>query len=76
MANLEQLKFAKSHEWVADNGDGTFSIGLTDYAQQELGDLVFVNLPMAVGDDGDGRRSLWRCGIGKSSVRRIQSGQR
>ena len=30
MANLEQLKFAKSHEWVADNGDGTFSIGLTD----------------------------------------------
>lgn len=50
MANLEQLKFAKSHEWVADNGDGTFSIGLTDYAQKELGDLVFVNLP-AVGDD-------------------------
>lgn len=41
MANLEQLKFAKSHEWVADNGDGTFSIGLTDYAQKELGDLVF-----------------------------------
>ena len=50
MANLEQLKFAKSHEWVADNGDGIFSIGLTDYAQKELGDLVFVNLP-AVGDD-------------------------
>ena len=39
MANLEQFKFAKSHEWVADNGDGTFSIGLTDYAQKELGDL-------------------------------------
>lgn len=35
---------------MADNGDGTFSIGLTDYAQKELGDLVFVNLP-AVGDD-------------------------
>lgn len=39
MANLEQLKFAKSHEWVADNGDGTFSIGLTDYAQKELGEF-------------------------------------
>lgn len=47
MASLEQLKYAKSHEWVLDNGDGTVTIGLTDYAQQELGDLVFVNLPGA-----------------------------
>lgn len=45
MASLEQLKYAKSHEWVLDNGDGTLTIGLTDYAQHELGDLVFVNLP-------------------------------
>lgn len=45
MASLEQLKYAKSHEWVLDNGDGTMTIGLTDYAQHELGDLVFVNLP-------------------------------
>ena len=39
------LLYAKSHEWVQDMGDGTFRIGLTDYAQNELGDLVFVNLP-------------------------------
>ncbi len=50
MANLEQLKYTKSHEWVLDNGDGTVTVGLTDYAQQELGDLVFVNLPGA-GDE-------------------------
>ncbi len=49
MASLEQLKYTKSHEWLLDNGDGTVTVGLTDYAQQELGDLVFVNLP-AVGD--------------------------
>lgn len=47
MANLEQLKYTKSHEWVLENEDGTVTVGLTDYAQQELGDLVFVNLPGA-----------------------------
>ncbi len=47
MAILEGLKYTKSHEWVKENGDGTVTVGLTDYAQQELGDLVFVNLPMA-----------------------------
>jgi len=45
MTTLENLQYTKSHEWVLDNGDGTVKIGLTDYAQQELGDLVFVNLP-------------------------------
>ncbi len=39
------LLYAKSHEWVEEMGDGSFRIGLTDYAQNELGDLVFVNLP-------------------------------
>lgn len=50
MTILEGLKYTKSHEWVKENGDGTVTVGLTDYAQQELGDLVFVNLPLA----GDG----------------------
>ena len=40
--------YAKSHEWVALDGDSAV-VGLTDYAQSELGDLVFVNLP-EVGD--------------------------
>jgi len=39
------LKYAKSHEWVKDLGNGRFEIGITDYAQKELGDLVYVNLP-------------------------------
>lgn len=45
MTNLEQLRYTKSHEWVLENADGTVTVGLTDYAQKELGDLVFVNLP-------------------------------
>ena len=39
------LKYTKSHEWVRDEGDGTVSIGITDHAQELLGDLVFVELP-------------------------------
>ncbi|WP_375748272.1 glycine cleavage system protein GcvH [Vibrio sp. HN007] len=39
------LKFADSHEWVKDNGDGTVTIGISDHAQKMLGDVVFVDLP-------------------------------
>ena len=41
----ENLMYAKSHEWVKDAGNGTFEIGLSDFAQKELGDIVYVNLP-------------------------------
>ena len=44
-----ELSYSKSHEWVSMEG-GVATIGLTDYAQSELGDLVFVNLP-EVGDE-------------------------
>lgn len=40
----EELKYTKSHEWVKEEDD-MFVIGLTDFAQDALGDLVFVNLP-------------------------------
>lgn len=40
------LQYAKTHEWVKKDGD-TVLIGLTDYAQDQLGDIVFVNLPEA-----------------------------
>ena len=40
-----ELKYTESHEWVKDNGDGTYSVGITDHAQEALGDLVFVELP-------------------------------
>jgi glycine cleavage system H protein len=40
-----ELKYTKSHEWVRDEGDGTVCVGITDHAQELLGDLVFVELP-------------------------------
>jgi len=47
MAYPTELKYTKDHEWVRLAGD-TAEIGITDYAQQQLGDVVFVDLP-AVG---------------------------
>jgi glycine cleavage system H protein len=38
-------RYAKSHEWIKDEGDGSLTIGITDHAQELLGDLVFVELP-------------------------------
>lgn len=46
------LKFTESHEWVRDNGDGTVTIGISEHAQEMLGDVVFVDLP-EVGDTID-----------------------
>ena len=43
----KELKYSKTHEWVRFQEDGTAYIGITDYAQDQLGDLVFVNLPSA-----------------------------
>ena len=39
------LKYTASHEWIRDLGNGSFKIGITDHAQNELTDLVFVELP-------------------------------
>lgn len=39
------LKYTKTHEWVAVNDDGTITVGITDHAQEMLGDLVFVECP-------------------------------
>ncbi|MBD3618072.1 MAG: glycine cleavage system protein GcvH [Chromatiales bacterium] len=48
MSNVpSDLKYTKSHEWVRDNGDGTVTVGVTDHAQELLGDLVFVETPEA-----------------------------
>lgn len=51
------LKFAESHEWVRDNGDGTATIGISDHAQKMLGDVVFVDLP-EVGDEVEAGESF------------------
>lgn len=45
-----ELQYTKSHEWVKLLDDGSALVGLDDYAQEQLGDLVFVNLPEA-GDE-------------------------
>ena len=44
MSILKDLKYTKEHEWVKQE-DGTVRIGITDFAQAELGDIVFVELP-------------------------------
>ena len=46
MSSVEKnYKFAASHEWVKDNGDGTVTMGISRHAQELLGDVVFVELP-------------------------------
>jgi len=44
------LKYTKSHEWVRAEADGTITVGITEHAQELLGDLVFIELP-AVGKE-------------------------
>jgi len=39
------LKYSKSHEWLRANDDGSVTIGITDHAQEQLGDLVYVEVP-------------------------------
>ncbi|MFO7602589.1 MAG: glycine cleavage system protein GcvH [Gammaproteobacteria bacterium] len=57
MSNVPtELRYTKSHEWVALNDDGSVTVGITDHAQHLLGDLVFVEVPdvgteFAAGDD-------------------------
>lgn len=48
MSNPSNLKYTASHEWVKTEADGTISIGITQHAQELLGDMVFVENP-AVG---------------------------
>lgn len=42
---MSGLKYSKYHEWLRLNGDGTAVVGITDYAQDQLGDVVYVELP-------------------------------
>jgi glycine cleavage system H protein len=42
---MSQIKFTETHEWLRIEDDGTGTIGITDYAQNALGDLVFIGLP-------------------------------
>ncbi|GIK35197.1 MAG: glycine cleavage system H protein [Gammaproteobacteria bacterium] len=42
-----ELKYTRDHEWLRQESDGTVVVGITDHAQQQLGELVFVELPEA-----------------------------
>ena len=41
----DNLRYTEEHEWILETGDGSVRIGITDYAQDQLGDIVFVELP-------------------------------
>ena len=43
----KDLRYTESHEWARKEADGTVSIGITDHAQEQLGDIVFVEAPQA-----------------------------
>ena len=57
MSNIPaELKYVESHEWLRKEEDGTITVGITDYAQEALGDVVFIELPevdadVEAGDD-------------------------
>lgn len=51
MSNVpSELKYVASHEWIRHEGDGVVTVGITDHAQELLGDVVFVELPDADAD--------------------------
>ncbi|MEN8778217.1 MAG: glycine cleavage system protein GcvH [Glaciecola sp.] len=57
MSNIPaELRYASTHEWVRPEGNGVFTVGITEHAQELLGDMVFLDLPdegdaIATGDD-------------------------
>lgn len=53
----EQTRYTRDHEWVRQTGSGTVLVGITEYAAQQLGDIVFVQLPRQ-GDRLDGGSSM------------------
>jgi glycine cleavage system H protein len=46
MNHPKDLKYTASHEWIRTEKDGTLTVGITDHAQDALGDLVFIELPV------------------------------
>jgi glycine cleavage system H protein len=63
MSNIPQnLKYTKTHEWVLDNNDGTVTVGITDYAQDLLGDIVFIQPP----DSGAAVKAAQDCAVVES----------
>lgn len=62
MSIPSDLKYTRSHEWVKIEADGTVTIGITDHAQELLGDMVFVELPKV----GDSFSQKQECAVAES----------
>ncbi|MGQ8364751.1 glycine cleavage system protein GcvH [Glaciecola sp. 1036] len=63
MSNIPQeLRYANTHEWIRSEGDGVFTIGITEHAQELLGDMVFLDLP----DVGDAVTTGDDCAVAES----------
>ncbi len=67
-------KYTKEHEWIKADGNNA-TIGITSYAQESLGDIVFVDLPK-VGAEITCRQDLWLGGIGEGGFRSVRAGFR
>jgi glycine cleavage system H protein len=62
MSIPSDLKYTRSHEWVKTEADGTVTVGITDHAQELLGDMVFVELPKV----GDSFSQKQECAVAES----------
>jgi len=63
MSNIPaELKYSKDHEWVRKETDGTYTIGITEHAQELLGDMVYIELP----DSGDALVAGEEAGVAES----------
>lgn len=63
MSNIPaELRYTTSHEWVRSEGDGVFTVGITEHAQELLGDMVFLDLP----DEGDAVATGDDCAVAES----------
>ena len=73
----EDLKYTAEHEWVREPGEaeGSVRVGITDFAQDALGDIVFVQLP-EVGERVDRRRRGRRARVDQDRQRRLRPGRR
>lgn len=58
----DELKYTSSHEWVQKTDDGTYRVGVTEHAQEQLGDIVFVELPEVDANYAEGDE----CGVVES----------
>jgi glycine cleavage system H protein len=63
MSNIpDKLRYATTHEWVRNDGNGIFTVGITEHAQDLLGDMVFLDLP----DVGDALITGDECAVAES----------